>query len=299
MTKSELKEQIKKRRAAKVANNAPLPKTMTVYDDTGKIPVGTVSDADLKLLNKPVVTTAKPATTGRVSSGYQNWCRHAGKDVLFTIDGVNIRAAARSDIVEVTGCLRLNCTGLNADDRVLTAVPAGFESLHDYAYNTRTITVDWSDGDSPELTPEFWLALPRLAKEKGIKDIIAYCMGSHGRTGTALAAMAIVNLGMNAITAASFIRRKHCDHAIETYRQCDYLVVVEEWAYCRGLIDKLSPLPIEPSGMSRISRSVIPADPLMPKVVVSTPAAGHVTVTDFDVEAWREQQADLYLKGNQ
>ena len=66
----------------------------------------------------------------------------------------------------------------------------------------------------PALT-EAWL---RAAAER----VEIACAGGHGRTGTALACLAILD-GLSAGTAVAFVREHYDQHAVETPAQCGYV----------------------------------------------------------------------------
>lgn len=79
--------------------------------------------------------------------------------------------------------------------------------------------IDWPDYGLPEV----WdIALEQLvvAVEKAQKgvDVEFGCIGGHGRTGTALAAVNVI-LGADPVESISHVRKNHCSHAIETQRQ--------------------------------------------------------------------------------
>jgi protein-tyrosine phosphatase len=48
------------------------------------------------------------------------------------------------------------------------------------------------------------------------------CLGAHGRTGTALAALAVL-AGHPADDAVAWVRRTYCDRAVETDEQADFV----------------------------------------------------------------------------
>ena len=95
------------------------------------------------------------------------------------------------------------------------------------------IFLDWSDYDGPPEAAkgaEFWLAL--LADLKGIKgDVLVHCMGGHGRTGTALAAMIHLapQVGLAEIVApgdciVTWVREHYSPQAVESEEQGAFLI---------------------------------------------------------------------------
>ena len=73
----------------------------------------------------------------------------------------------------------------------------------------------------PPVGYDFWVKL--FAYLPPGRTVVC-CHGGHGRTGTALAALLIVSsLDMTAKEAIEFVRSRHCDNAIESVKQEDYL----------------------------------------------------------------------------
>jgi hypothetical protein len=95
-------------------------------------------------------------------------------------------------------------------------------------YTTKTIEleIDWPDMGAPMLAPEFWLDLYQyLKKSKG--KMLAFCIGGHGRTGTALACMLVAS-GWKHRDAKNWIWKNYCKSAIESATQEKYIKSVEE-----------------------------------------------------------------------
>ena len=91
---------------------------------------------------------------------------------------------------------------------------------------SREIMLDWSDGSDIDLPIQFWIELREyLAETK--QNMLIFCMGGHGRTGTAIAAL-LISSGWKAKTAIEWIRKNYCHEAIETKVQEWYLEDLEE-----------------------------------------------------------------------
>lgn len=191
----------------------------------------------------------------------QSRCFHSGRQLLFTVGELKVFAGARSDLPDTYSepTVFLNCSGYKDAENEQIGVPKGFEDLLKYVVPTRTIDMNWADGSTPCVTPEFWLNLPSVLVKQGYKKLVIYCMGSHGRTGTALASLLMIHYKRTAYDAVEVIRERHCKNAVETYSQCDYLKDVELWVYQHGLITELSAKEIEPDYNKRWSRSSAPA----------------------------------------
>jgi hypothetical protein len=97
------------------------------------------------------------------------------------------------------------------------------------------LCLDWPDRSIPPLPPtELWhgivnmlLGLGGQAKAKAEPYKVAFsCIGSHGRTGTALACILAV-CGMSSEDAIKTVRTIHCHEAIEGKLQEDYIAYVD------------------------------------------------------------------------
>lgn len=181
-----------------------------------------------------------------------NWetsCFHTGRITLFKIGDLQVSGGARKDIDASfdVPTLLLNCSGYSNPSTDQIILPVGFEALAKHVVPTAAIDMQWPDGGTPAVTPEFWRKLPELALKKGFLRMIVYCMGSHGRTGTALASLLIANHGLSAQKAVVKIRKEHCMDAVESSVQVDYLQDVELWAYQKGLVTDVSTARIKPS----------------------------------------------------
>jgi protein-tyrosine phosphatase len=165
-------------------------------------------------------------------------CHHSGEEVILKINGVSVYGASVYKLVPVSGDVLLNCTDSERDEPEDQAFPEGYESLSEHVSQFTVINLNWPDGDAPDVAPAFWRDLPRLVKRNGGVSLVPYCLGSHGRTGTALASMAIIHKRLSAFEAVKLIREKHCHRAVETAAQCDYLHRVEVWAIEQGIAIK-------------------------------------------------------------
>jgi protein-tyrosine phosphatase len=242
---AKVKEERAKRKAARKAKKASSKrgtkgtakkgkKNMTVSaDDNGNFKGG-YWDKD----------TQKWVETNSTLAKYK-WCRHHGDTPVFTIklkDGrsLPVSAAARSDLRDwyPAGTILLNCTGIEPAETI--TVPRGLEVLQQYSTDLPYITINWSDGGAPPVTIDFWTELPKVLLDAGYKRLLVYCMGSHGRTGTALAALAMVHMKMLAPAAVRMIRDKHCTDCVETYSQTDYLFGLEADAFGLGILESMT-----------------------------------------------------------
>jgi hypothetical protein len=195
-------------------------------------------------------------------------CYHTGEAVVLKINGVSVYGASVYKLTPADGDVLLNCSGTPRDYEEDQEFPAGYESLSDYVARFTVINLNWVDGDAPDVTPGFWRDLPRLVKRNGGTSLVPYCLGSHGRTGTALAALAIVHKRLSAYCAVEAIREIHCHKAVETRAQINYLAGVENWA--RG----------EGAAIKRDKRKIEGSYTLFPPAQVTTGAAQYESVID-------------------
>ncbi len=96
--------------------------------------------------------------------------------------------------------------------------------------NPKYLEIVWPDQKIPAATPEFWVALRDKCREyavalgeKNLKVMLA-CQGGHGRSGTAAACMSLVVYNyLCAKTAVLHVRTFHCESAVESVGQEEYI----------------------------------------------------------------------------
>lgn len=181
--------------------------------------------------------------------GYSARCEHVCSPV-FAVDNVNYYGA--------TGSERALCapadpvyialyTGLasKAVPSKLEVLDADFSSLKSMCGEAGppAMVLDWPDYGNPPVVPAFWLSLhnilaARAAKSKKPLNVVLFCQGGHGRTGTALASI-MVACGTEARTALKFIWDVYCREAVETQGQEDYVYKLDEILNGRKVPTKL------------------------------------------------------------
>ena len=166
---------------------------------------------------------------------YSAKCQHAGTTPLFTVEGrtfyaVNsegIRTTPVADCVIDLGGIttRLTTAGrpfVDLDDSTWAGAPALAAAFAPAPTLGPILRLDWPDYGTPpdNIGVQFWRTL--LA---GLPQgrIVVGCIGSHGRTGTCLAALRIVHCGDSAPNAVNWVRRHHCVNAVESKAQLTYL----------------------------------------------------------------------------
>lgn len=173
--------------------------------------------------------------------GYHK-CYHGGSKALWEMpNGSSVYAAQAHELDDVTSHgLILDCTGLANKKTQAQREQAALEArqsalvfegsdalsgLSAYVLSpTPRVHIAWPDGGAPPLAPAFWGAL--LSGVQG--SLCVCCLGAHGRTGTALAALYMAQHGgadayLTLADVVHTVRAKHCESAVETHDQIEYL----------------------------------------------------------------------------
>ena len=153
-------------------------------------------------------------------------CEHPPTAVIKG-DGWGVWAGAKHDIIDsVTEYdVVLNCTGSRIGYEHQIPLPFYDESLNEGLANE--CIIDWDDMKAPKLAPEFWVRLVKYLRENKLRALV-FCMGGHGRTGTAIVSLLIAS-GWRMDKALKWIRKNYCEKAVETEVQMKYLKRVEQY----------------------------------------------------------------------
>jgi protein-tyrosine phosphatase len=185
---------------------------------------------------KPKQTPAKNQNTGfnvvTYGSGKQSVfmskCRHSATDA-FILDEVTYAGASRY-LVEDESFDTQTLVVCLLGDPVTTILTDDEEFAKLRAFERDTthhlISIKWRDYGAPPVGPGFWRSLHETAKTKGIKRIIFYCEGGHGRTGTALASALVEIYDYYPLEAMSYVRKAYCKEAIESQDQITSLKAI-------------------------------------------------------------------------
>lgn len=95
----------------------------------------------------------------------------------------------------------------------------------DYHCSYKEIRIDWPDYGVTYLPRLFWEELIAYL-QKNKKKMLVFCLGGHGRTGTAVACMMVVGLGYTDKQAINWVRRHYCSSAIESIAQENYIKAI-------------------------------------------------------------------------
>lgn len=86
------------------------------------------------------------------------------------------------------------------------------------------IIFPWPDASKPASMRSFAAMVEWLSEQLALGKVVETgCLGAHGRTGTLLAALIILNRDEGAKEAIAWVRREHCAKAIETFTQEEFL----------------------------------------------------------------------------
>lgn len=153
---------------------------------------------------------------------YSEKCAHKGDDVILQVGNVTFGGATGKSIPWSTPAdLIVDCAGEARRFDSSHKFPLKYNKLRSFVSDEiERIEISWSDGAAPPLQRKFFEELPKVV---GRGHVVFNCIGGHGRTGTALAAMLIVHQKMSACEAIETVRKMHCENAIETNAQVQWL----------------------------------------------------------------------------
>jgi hypothetical protein len=162
-------------------------------------------------------------------------CKHRMFPIV-KIDGVNFYAGStRGDSERLFHEEKTLVVSLCNTKPIITAgsarlkeSPPEFEVLKGFFYDNKAvpIVIDWPDMGAPPFKRGFMKALFEEAKKQGFVDVLAFCIGGHGRTGTFYAALFIELLGYTYKEAVKRIHKEYCEFAIESKEQEEWLQVL-------------------------------------------------------------------------
>lgn len=188
--------------------------------------------------------TSPTKWNGHSYSGYlKPSCSHKGTTPVFTINNSNICALSRLNLISPGDFdLLIDCSNY-LSDYLPMHLPEGYKHLakHEQRYHN-VMAIPWSDMSEPSVNVQFWIDLVETLRSINKPHRVGvFCVGSHGRTGTALSALLMASQNMRAIDAVEFVRRNHCTKAVESTIQLYYLCNLEEALFgdCTSDPDKM------------------------------------------------------------
>jgi hypothetical protein len=165
-------------------------------------------------------------------------CFHKPEKV-FDIDGVEYYAADEDGADSFNGDVMINLTRITHNP--IHFMPSQLSRHLDIPY--QEIMIPWPDYGIPRVKVSFWKALHTIARRKKWKKVCIHCGHGHGRTGTALSALLVANLGYSAIDAVDIVRTNHCEDTVESPDQCTYLQNIDEHYNGRQPTEETLPMP--------------------------------------------------------
>ncbi len=124
-------------------------------------------------------------------------CRHEPTLMFELAGGIKVFGASESKVNDKSVReidLVINLTGkkkFTAKSR-LVSLPRPFKSLENDFPSVAEIVLNWTDYSDFPAERKFWEKLYSLIQENGYKNILFFCVGGHGRTGTAGACLKTV-----------------------------------------------------------------------------------------------------------
>ena len=160
------------------------------------------------------------------STGYETSWHHTHKPVMMIHDETDtwgVWVGSRDGVIPEANDFDIvfNMSGRTITEKHLIPIP----ELEKWSRGGDTFTellLDWPDNGVAYFPLQFWLDLMAHIENKKLK-LVAFCIGGHGRTGTALACMLIAGLGWNGTKAIEWVRNNHCKRAIESKEQENYI----------------------------------------------------------------------------
>lgn len=145
---------------------------------------------------------------------------------IFKHDNINYYSSDEDHVLQFNGDLVVNLTkepGVRAASAVYN-IPELKDHMIDFP---EELVIGWADFDRPPVRGTFWGALHSYIKNKNYQDVLFHCQQGHGRTGTALSAMLIALKKKSAANSIKEIRQIHCKYAVESFKQIEYLLLLD------------------------------------------------------------------------
>lgn len=203
---------------------------------------------------------ADQCQTPLIRDGYEglNWHSHDGIEIIWQFDGKAFYAAGYGKMIPSNYDLVLDLADqlrwikqVKDHGLVLRNGPNNYMALNKFALSPKgnpidaaytvkadpanVVAFDWKDGKALKVGTDFWEELWQLCPGEPEKPgtILVGCLGAHGRTGTCLAALMMASndpLIQSPLEAVLTVRANHCERAIESRTQFDYLnALAEAW----------------------------------------------------------------------
>jgi hypothetical protein len=160
--------------------------------------------------------------SGKSYSSFINNCSHSPQQII-NGEGWGVWAGKKGDCQyrakDFDVVLNLTFTSIKEPHIIPIPELQEFEEV-DCSY--KEIQLDWPDYGTINMPKEFWIKLIEYL-EKNQYRMLVFCLGGHGRTGTALAVLMGLSIGYSADQAITWLRRNYCHSAVETVGQENYV----------------------------------------------------------------------------
>lgn len=96
---------------------------------------------------------------------------------------------------------------------------------HDSLSNKAILSISWPDRGVPTFGGEFWDDLVDILDKESVKrpiNVLFFCMGGHGRTGSALSIMCSL-MDLSVGDPIQWVRDNYCREAVESVAQKTYI----------------------------------------------------------------------------
>lgn len=190
-----------------------------------------LSSSDCKDRRSGNKSTNKYSTTGQSTFNSVPKCRHAATQA-YDLEGIGFYGGSQWRVEDVAfdqkEWLVVSLLGYKASystsSGAWSSIPNWNQAFKPFSKIIHPqVTIDWPDMGVPPLKPGFWDKLLSLAKKQGYKNVLFYCVGGHGRTGTALSSILVECSGLTPNDAILFVRDNYCKEAVESNSQVKYL----------------------------------------------------------------------------
>ncbi len=154
-------------------------------------------------------------------------CRHEATEA-FSLEDIHFFGGSESKVsgafFDQDKWLVVSLLGKGRDTKspIWCKLPNWLNVLRPYTISPQ-MAIDWPDMGIPPLRPGFWNKLYMLAKKNGLTNVLFYCIGGHGRTGTALCSVLVECGELSPKDAIEYVRKVYCKEAVESEGQKNYL----------------------------------------------------------------------------
>lgn len=165
-----------------------------------------------------------------ITHTYDKAC-HVGPKQVFTHNGIGVWAGNHKELQgDLDWALRIRISdGWSSVFDTQVKLNPGAAKMFSEKLTMRkvppTIDIEWPDFEAPDMDNAWWEeVVSGILQLPPHSNIVVYCLGGHGRTGTALSILAIL---MGAVPpkedAVMWLRDKYCSKIVESSTQIQYI----------------------------------------------------------------------------